>query len=88
MIGKMSGLFFDTTVHDFDMLRFLTESEIEMLYVQATATVHHRAEIDTAVTIVRMANGAIGTIDNSQAAHGYDSASRGIRDEGHRLRGE
>ena len=71
-IGDMSGLFFDTTVHDFDMLRFLTGSEIVIVDVQAAPAVHRQAEIDTAVILVRMANGVIGTIDNGQAAHGYD----------------
>ena len=72
MIEGMSALFFDTTVHDFDMLRFLTGSEIESVYVQASSAVHRQPGIDTAVLLVRMANGVIATIDNSQAAHGYD----------------
>lgn len=72
LIHGMSALFFDTTVHDFDMLRFLTGSEIESVYVQASSAIHNQAEIDTAVLLVRMANGVIATIDNSQAAHGYD----------------
>jgi myo-inositol 2-dehydrogenase/D-chiro-inositol 1-dehydrogenase len=72
MIERMSALFFDTTVHDFDMLRFLTGSEIESVYVQASSAVHRQPGIDTAVLLVRMVNGVIATIDNSQAAHGYD----------------
>lgn len=72
MIEGMSALFFDTTVHDFDMLRFLTGSEIELVYVQALSAVHRQPGIDTAVLLVRLANGVVATIDNSQAAHGYD----------------
>jgi myo-inositol 2-dehydrogenase/D-chiro-inositol 1-dehydrogenase len=71
-INGMSALFFDTTVHDFDMLRFLTGSEIEMVHVQSASAIHKQAEIDTAVFLVRMTNGVIATIDNSQAVYGYD----------------
>jgi myo-inositol 2-dehydrogenase/D-chiro-inositol 1-dehydrogenase len=71
-IEGLSGLFFDTTVHDFDMLRFLARSDIEMVHVQASSPIHRGPEIDTAVTLVRMQNGIAATIDNSQAAHGYD----------------
>ena len=72
LISGMSALFFDTTIHDFDMLRYLTGSEIEMVHAQAASAIHGRAEIDTALLLVRMANGVVATIDNSQAAYGYD----------------
>ena len=72
LIQGMSALFFDTTVHDFDMLRFLTGSDIEMVHVQASSAIHRQSGIDTAVLLVRMANGVVATIDNSQAAYGYD----------------
>ena len=72
MIEGMSALFFDTTIHDFDMLRFLTGSEIESVYVRASSAVHRQPGIDTAVLFVGMANGVVATIDNSQAAYGYD----------------
>lgn len=72
LIDGMSALFFDTTVHDFDMLRFLTGSEIEMVHVLASSAIHREERIDTAVFLVRMLNGIAATIDNSQAAHGYD----------------
>jgi myo-inositol 2-dehydrogenase/D-chiro-inositol 1-dehydrogenase len=71
-IQALSGLFFDTTVHDFDMLRFLTGSEIEMVHVQASSAVHGGPDIDTAVILARMSSGAIATIDNSQAVYHYD----------------
>jgi predicted dehydrogenase len=46
----MPALFFDTTVHDFDMLRFLT-SEISMVHVQASSAIHGQPSIDTAVLL-------------------------------------
>lgn len=72
LIDGMSSLFFDTTVHDFDMVRFLTGSEVAMVHAQASSAIHRQDRIDTAVTLVRMANGVVATIDNSQASHGYD----------------
>ncbi len=71
-IEGMSGLFFETTVHDLDMLRFLTGAEIEWVHVQASGPVHGQAEVDTALTFARMTNGVAATIDNSQAAYHYD----------------
>jgi myo-inositol 2-dehydrogenase/D-chiro-inositol 1-dehydrogenase len=68
----MSGLFFDTTIHDLDMLRFLTGSEIEMVHVLASSAVHGGPVIDSAVLLVRMSDGTAATIDNSQAVYGYD----------------
>lgn len=71
------GIFLDMTIHDWDMARFLTGSEIEEVYVQGGIRVDpaigEAGDIDTHVTLLRFANGAIGTIDNCrQAAYGYD----------------
>lgn len=71
------GIFLDMTIHDWDMARFLTGSEIEEVYVQGGIRVDpaigEAGDIDTHVTLLRFANGVIGTIDNCrQAAYGYD----------------
>lgn len=71
------GLFLDMTIHDFDMARFLTGSEIEEVYVQAAVLVDRAigeaGDVDTAVVTLKFANGAIGVIDNSRrAVYGYD----------------
>ena len=71
------GIFLDMTIHDWDMARFLTGSEIEEVYVQGGIKVDpaigEAGDIDTHVTLLRFANGVIGTIDNCrQAAYGYD----------------
>jgi myo-inositol 2-dehydrogenase/D-chiro-inositol 1-dehydrogenase len=71
------GLSVDMAIHDFDMARFLTGSEVEEVYVQADVKVDpaigEAGDIDTAVTMLRFENGVIGTIDNSRkAVYGYD----------------
>lgn len=71
------GMFLDMTIHDFDMARFLIGSEVEEIYVQAGVTVDpaigEAGDVDTAVVMLRFANGVIGTIDNCRrATYGYD----------------
>ena len=71
------GLFLDMTIHDFDMARYLSGSEVEEVYVAAGVMVDpgigEAGDVDTAVITLRFANGAIGTIDNSRkAVYGYD----------------
>jgi myo-inositol 2-dehydrogenase/D-chiro-inositol 1-dehydrogenase len=71
------GIFLDMTIHDFDMARFLIDSEVEEIYAAGAVLVDpaigEAGDIDTAVITLRYANGAIGTIDNSrQAVYGYD----------------
>lgn len=71
------GIFFDMTIHDFDMSRFLMGSEVEEIYaaggVLVDPAIGQAGDIDTAVVTLRFKNGAIGTIDNSRkAVYGYD----------------
>lgn len=70
------GLFLDMAIHDFDLARHLLGEVVE---VHATGAVlvdpaiGELGDIDTAVTVLRFANGALGTIDNSRrAVYGYD----------------
>jgi len=71
------GIFFDMTIHDFDMARYLMGSEVEEVYaaggVLVDPEIGKAGDIDTAVITLRFANGALGTIDNSRkAVYGYD----------------
>lgn len=71
------GMFLDMTIHDFDMARYLSGSEVEEVYAAAAVMVDpaigDAGDVDTAVIVLRFANGAIGTIDNSRKAiYGYD----------------
>lgn len=76
-VAVSGGLFLDMTIHDFDMARYLSGSEVEEVYVAAGVMVDpaigESGDVDTAVITLRFANGAIGTIDNSRkAVYGYD----------------
>jgi myo-inositol 2-dehydrogenase / D-chiro-inositol 1-dehydrogenase len=76
-IKVSGGIFLDMSIHDFDMARFLIDSEVEEIYaaggVMVDPAIGQAGDIDTAVMTLRFANGAIGTIDNSrQAVYGYD----------------
>ncbi|WHH61004.1 inositol 2-dehydrogenase [Petroclostridium sp. X23] len=71
------GMFLDMTIHDFDMVRYLSGSEVEEVYAQGAVLVDpaigEAGDIDTAVITLKFKNGAIGVIDNSrQAVYGYD----------------
>jgi len=71
------GMFMDMTIHDFDMARFITGSEVTEVYTKASVLVDpaigKAGDVDTAVFTLTFANGAIGVIDNSRkAVYGYD----------------
>jgi len=71
------GIFLDMTIHDFDLARFLIGSEVVEVYSAGEALGHPDmaalGDLDTVVTLLRFANGVIGTIDNSrEAVYGYD----------------
>ncbi len=71
------GIFLDMTIHDFDMVRYLSGSEVEEVYAEGSVTVDpaigKAGDIDTAVITMKLANGATAVIDNCRAAcYGYD----------------
>src|SRR3954466_11262268 len=71
------GLFLDMTVHDFDMARYVTGSEVTEVYATGSARVtpglSEFGDIDTAVVTLTHENGCLTMIDNSrQAVYGYD----------------
>jgi myo-inositol 2-dehydrogenase/D-chiro-inositol 1-dehydrogenase len=71
------GMFIDMTIHDFDMARFLMDSEIDEIYASTGVLINpvfsECDDIDTAVISLKFANGSLGVIDNSrQAVYGYD----------------
>lgn len=76
-IKVSGGIFMDMAIHDFDMARFLTGSEVEEVYavgaVRVDSAIGEAGDVDTAVTTLTFKNGTIAIIDNSrQAAYGYD----------------
>jgi myo-inositol 2-dehydrogenase/D-chiro-inositol 1-dehydrogenase len=75
-IKVSGGMFFDMTIHDFDMARFLF-GEVSEVYAAANVLVDPaiRAadDVDTATITLKFANGAVGVIENSRrAVYGYD----------------
>lgn len=71
------GLFLDMTVHDFDMVRFLTGREVVGVYARASVLVDpmfaEEGDWDTAVVTLSLEGGVLATIDNSRrAVYGQD----------------
>jgi myo-inositol 2-dehydrogenase / D-chiro-inositol 1-dehydrogenase len=76
-VQASGGMFVDMTIHDFDMVRFLSGSEVEEVHAYGAVLVDpaigRAGDIDTAVTTLRLSNGALAIIENSrQAVFGYD----------------
>jgi len=76
-IAGSGGMFNDMTIHDFDMARYVTGSDVVEVFargaVRVDPAIGEAGDIDTAVVLLTHANGALTTIDNSrQAAYGYD----------------
>ncbi len=76
-IAVSGGLFLDMAIHDFDMARYITGSEVVEVYARGGALVDRMigeaGDIDTAVITLVFENGAMGVIDDSRkASYGYD----------------
>lgn len=76
-IETSGGIFLDMTIHDFDMARYVSGSEVVEVYatggVMVDQAIGDAGDLDTVVVVMRHENGAITTIDNSrQAVYGYD----------------
>lgn len=93
-IKVSGGIFLDMTIHDFDMVRFLSGSDAEEIYAIGDALVdpaiRDAGDVDTAIVSMRLKNGALATIDNSRkAVYGYDQrievfGSKGAASAGNR----
>ncbi len=71
------GIFLDMTIHDFDMARFISGSEVAEVYaagaVRAVPELAELGDVDTAVVTLRHVGNCLTTIDNSRrAVYGYD----------------
>ncbi len=76
-VRTSGGLFLDMTIHDFDMARFLTGSEVVEVFACGAVRVEpefaQAGDVDTAVITLVHENGCLTSIDNSRrAAYGYD----------------
>lgn len=76
-IKVSGGIFSDMMIHDLDMIRFWSNTEVTEVYAQGSVLVDPEigkaGDIDTAMVSCKFANGALGVIDNSRkAVYGYD----------------
>jgi len=67
----------DMAIHDFDMARYLSASEVDTVFAQGAVLIDPEigklGDVDTAIITLTFKNGALGVIDNSrQAVYGYD----------------
>jgi len=76
-VAVSGGILLDMTIHDFDMARYVTGSEIVEVFAQGSVRVdpgfaeHH--DVDTVVVTLRHADDTLTVIDNSRrAAYGFD----------------
>jgi myo-inositol 2-dehydrogenase / D-chiro-inositol 1-dehydrogenase len=75
-IRDSGGSFLDMSVHDFDLARFLV-GEVEEVSAWGSNVIDKRFEeggdVDTAVTMLRFRNGALGVVEMSRRSEwGYD----------------
>ena len=76
-VERSGGIFLDMAIHDFDLSRFLINSEVQEIYATGSVCIDQRigdvGDFDTATTLLKFANGVVGTIQNSRrAVYGYD----------------
>ncbi len=76
-IKVSGGLFLDMTIHDFDMVRYISCDEVEEVYAYGAnlvdSAIGKAGDIDTAIVSLRLSSGALAVIDNCRrAAYGYD----------------
>jgi myo-inositol 2-dehydrogenase/D-chiro-inositol 1-dehydrogenase len=76
-LKKSGGIFLDMTIHDFDMARFLSGSEVDEIYASGSVLVNpvfkEIGDLDTVVIILKFKDGSMGIIDNSRkTVFGYD----------------
>lgn len=71
------GLFLDMMIHDFDIVRYVSGCEVKRVTAHGANLIDPRikevGDVDTAVVVLELSNGAFAVIDNSrQAVYGYD----------------
>ena len=76
-VRTSGGLFLDMTIHDFDMARFVTGSEVVEVFarggVRVAPAFAEAGDIDTAIVTLVHASGCLTAIDNCRAtAYGFD----------------
>lgn len=76
--GSAGGMFLDTSIHDFDMARFLANgAEVTEIYAAGSMLINREQTaaggVDSCSIILKFDTGAMAVIDNCwQCAYGYD----------------
>jgi myo-inositol 2-dehydrogenase / D-chiro-inositol 1-dehydrogenase len=86
-VKTSGGLFLDMMIHDFDMARFVTGSEVVEVFARGAVRVEpwfaEVGDVDTALVTLVHADGCLTAIDNSRrAAYGYDQRVEVFGSEG------
>jgi len=86
-VAVSGGIFMDMMIHDFDMARYVSGSEVVEVYARGAVRVDPRigaaGDVDTAVVLLTHADGTFTTIDNSrEAVYGYDQRLEAFGSEG------
>jgi myo-inositol 2-dehydrogenase / D-chiro-inositol 1-dehydrogenase len=76
-VKTSGGIFLDMTIHDFDMARYVTGSEVVDVHARGAVRIDpgfaEAGDVDTAVVTLEHASGCLTAIDNSRrAVYGYD----------------
>jgi myo-inositol 2-dehydrogenase/D-chiro-inositol 1-dehydrogenase len=86
-IPDSGGLFMDFCIHDFDIIRFLCDCEVEEVFVMGAVLVDpligELGDIDTALLTLKLENGTLAVIDVSRETnYGYDQQIEVFGDKG------
>ena len=85
-IAASGGLFRDMTIHDFDLARFFLGEVVDVYATGANVAIDYIAElgdIDSAVVVLRRADGTLCHITNSRhSAFGYDQRLEAFGSDG------
>lgn len=86
-VKHSGGLFMDMSIHDFDMARYLMQSDVVEVYAKGGALVNPELEeigdIDTAIVTLTFENGALCVIENCRrSVYGYDQRVEVLGDKG------
>jgi myo-inositol 2-dehydrogenase/D-chiro-inositol 1-dehydrogenase len=76
-VRTSGGLFLDMMIHDFDMARYVTGSEVVEVFARGATRIEpsfaEAGDVDTALVTLTHENGCLTAIDNSrQAVYGFD----------------
>lgn len=76
-VETSGGIFADMTIHDFDMVQYLSNALVQEVSVMGACLINpdfaKYGDVDTCIVNLKLDNGALAVIDNSrQAVYGYD----------------